>query len=59
MPEIKINLTADEKKAWDEMLGDVSLEDYLKAIATTHEEGELDKKWKSKSKAEKKALMGG
>ena len=58
MPKIEIDLTVDEKKAWDDMLGKQTLEDYMKSIAATHEVNDLDKKWSKKTKAEKKALIG-
>lgn len=58
MPEIKINLTSEEKANIEESLGTITIEEYIKAIANNHETQKLDEEFKGLTKSEKKIKLG-
>ena len=57
MPKVSFDLTADEKKVIDKVLGKQTIEDYIKSIISSNEEQALDDEFKSKSKSEKRKLL--
>ena len=56
--EIIINLTEEEKKAIDEMLGtQFTLEEYIKNLAQSHIIQKVDDEWQEKTVEEKRTIL--
>ena len=53
-----LNLTTEEKQAFDEMLDTKTIEEYLKSIAKSHISQKLDEELLAKTDEEKKQLLG-
>lgn len=55
--EIKVNLTQEEKEALNQMLGEQTIEQYLKAVAKSHIIQNLNEEFLKKTKEDKEKLL--